>query len=157
MEENKNDGGLLDLIEQEEMAAEAARGLGDAGGVHSIEDVCEDEMKRFVAVPCLKMTDDPLLWWKNHQGTFPILARLAKTHLPVQATPAPAERVFSAASRLLSSHRTRMDPDFAGKAFFVSSNWEWFEKQQDMAQVELDEVVEEEENEVVEIDDEGGN
>ena len=131
------------------MAAEAASGLGDAGDIHSIEDVCEDEMKRFVAVCCVKMTEDPIVWWKNHQGTFPILARLAKNHLPVQAMSAPAERVFSAASRLLSSHCTRMDPDFAGKAFFVSSNWEWFEKQQDMAQVELDEVVA--------IDEESGN
>jgi hypothetical protein len=30
-----------------------------------------------------------------------------------------------------------MDPEFAGKIFFVSENWEWFEEQVDLAQLEL--------------------
>ena len=30
--------------------------------------------------------------------------------------------------------------EFAGKAFFVSENWEWFEKQVDMARIDLTDV-----------------
>ena len=49
---------------------------------------------------------------------------------PVQA---PSERIFSVASRLLSAKRTAMDPEFAGKVFFVSENWDWFEDQVNLA------------------------
>ena len=31
-----------------------------------------------------------------------------------------------------------MDPDFAGKAFFVSSNWKLSEEQVDLAWIELE-------------------
>ena len=84
------------------------------------------------------MHHNPLKWWRNNEKMFPILACLAKICLPVQPTSAPSERIFSAASMLISSWRTNMDPDFAGKAFFVSSNWEWFEEQVDLAQIELE-------------------
>ena len=55
----------------------------------------------------------------------------------MQPSLAPSERIFSVASRLLSARRTTMDPEFAGKIFFVSENWEWFEEQVDLAQLEL--------------------
>lgn len=75
--------------------------------------------------------NDPLEWWKKNQGLFPILARLAKDYLAVQATSAPSERVFSVASRIISNRRTRMDPKMAGKILFVSTNWKWYEGQLD--------------------------
>ena len=88
--------------------------------------------------------NDPLQWWKQNQGLFPILARLAKVYLAVQATSAPSEWVFSIASRLIAGRRTRLDPNMAGKVLYVSENWKWFENQIDFNEavaetIELDE------------------
>ena len=68
-----------------------------------------------------------------------MLALLARKYLAVQPTSASSERVFSKTSRLLSAKRSRMDPVFAGKAFFVSENWDWFEEQVDIAK-KLEEI-----------------
>ena len=65
---------------------------------------------------------------------------MAKIYLAVQPSSAPSERIFSVASRLLSAKRTAMDPEFAGKVFFVSENWDWFEDQVNLAQLELAEA-----------------
>ena len=75
------------------------------------------------------MYNDPLKWWKQNQGHFPILARLARVYLAVQATSAPSERVFSVASRLIAARRTRLDPNIAGKALYVSENWDALDNQ----------------------------
>ena len=76
--------------------------------------------------------NNPLEWWK-------ILARLARIYLAVQpSSSAPSERIFSVAYILHSARRTRMDPKLAGKALFVSENWEWFEQQVDLAKIELE-------------------
>jgi len=53
---------------------------------------------------------------------YPTLAVLARQFLAVQATSAPSERMFSRASKILSSLRTRLDPDVAGKLFYVGEN-----------------------------------
>ena len=75
---------------------------------------------------------DPLKWWKENQGLYPILARLARVYLALQATSAPSERVFSVASRLIGNKRTRLSPSIAGKMLFVSENWDWYESEIDM-------------------------
>jgi hypothetical protein len=99
-----------------------------------IADTCANELKRYVAIDILRVKvvggvyNDPLLWWKQHQAMFPILARLARFYLAVQATSAPSERIFSVASRLIANRRTRLDPSIAGKALYVSENWDWLEE-----------------------------
>ena len=82
------------------------------------------------------MFKDPLVWWKAHEYQFHILAKLAKNYLAVQPSSAPSECIFSVASRLLSARHTTIDPEFDGKTFFVSQNWEWFEKKVSLAQIE---------------------
>ena len=54
---------------------------------------------------------------------------LAKRFLAVQATSASSERVFSHAQRILSSTRTRMNPDVAGQLLHVGFNVAWCEEQ----------------------------
>ena len=56
---------------------------------------------------------------------------------------APVEHIFGVASRLLSVKCTTtstMDPEFAGKVFFLSENWEWFEDQMSLVHFELTEA-----------------
>ena len=126
-------------LEEEVAAAEA--GNQDIG-LESVDIACEDEMKRYLNAKSLKHFDapdkkgnkvfnDPLKWWRDHEALYPVLARLAKIYLPVQASSAPSERVFSVASRVISSTQAGLDPAMAGKLLCVSENWEWWESELD--------------------------
>jgi hypothetical protein len=78
--------------------------------------------------------NDPLEWWKLHEPKFPLLAELARIYLAVQATSAASERVFSAASRIITAKQNRVDSEMAGKQFFVSRNWGWFYDMMELAE-----------------------
>ena len=132
------------------IAAAASDGGDNAAGVLSVDDACSDELKRYMAAPMLSIRTkvgggyvwhDPLAWWKQNQIAYPILARLAMVYLAVQATSAPSERVFSLASRIISTRRNRLDSTMAGKMLFVSENWKWWQEQLDFYKATEDEDV----------------
>jgi len=102
--------------------------------IDTVENACEHELRSYLAAPPLKiraentsgMYNDPLQWWKQNEHLFPNLAQLAKVYLSVQATSAPSERVFSAASRIINAKRVNRNAETAGKLLYVSRNWEWY-------------------------------
>ena len=133
---------MLAGIEQNEAAAMAGQDAA-TNTAASIQTVCEDELKRFMAAPPQKLRlklpgaggylfNDPLKWWSENCGLYPILAGLARIYLALQATSAPSERVFSVASRLISNKRASLEPEIAGKLLYVSENWKWWENQLDL-------------------------
>jgi len=66
---------------------------------------------------------DPLLWWKEHEQSYPQLARLAKRYLPLMASSSPVERVFSKSGWFVSKKRcTTTDDTVSLLTFFLSSN-----------------------------------
>lgn len=134
---------IFELMDAEEAEAEARSAESDElslGGTRTATETdCKSEIRRYKQAQRLSFTKDPLQWWKQNEFKFPLLAKVARRYLSIQPTSAPSERVFSKASRLLSSKRIRMDPMLAGKAFFVSENWDWFEKQVDIAK-KLDDI-----------------
>jgi hypothetical protein len=146
MEEDEKEGEQEedDMIAAMEAAATAAAAVENVvatggAGFHSVNDDCFNELKRYMIAPPLTMRSrdddgnyvfhDPLVWWKQNQMSYPILARLAMIYLAVQATSAPSERVFSLASRIITNKRNRLNPDMAGKMLFVSENWKWWQEQ----------------------------
>ena len=72
--------------------------------------------------------NDPLLWWKQREGVFPHVARLARILLAIPATSAPSERLFSKASLLLSKKKARVNPANAAMALFLQGNIDWHEE-----------------------------
>ena len=148
---------IFDKIQQQqEKAAQEHNGGEQNNGVSEIEVQCNNELERYKIAKGLPMFiyidsggeqareyTDPLGWWKDNHHRFPILAKMARIYLAVQPTSAPAERVFSRASRLLSANRSAMSPELASKTFFVSENWEFFENQVILAEVEFTEEAEE--------------
>jgi len=48
---------------------------------------------------------DPLTWWNDHSGSYPVLARMARTILSVPATSVPCERLFSTGRRVVTDFR----------------------------------------------------
>uniref|UniRef100_A0A3Q3QX58 HAT C-terminal dimerisation domain-containing protein n=1 Tax=Monopterus albus TaxID=43700 RepID=A0A3Q3QX58_MONAL len=63
------------------------------------------EMRRYSEEKPIPRDQDPLLWWKINEPTFPSLSTLAKKHLGVIASSVPAERIFSKAGQLISQRR----------------------------------------------------
>ena len=74
----------------------------------------------------LKSTDgklsNPLLWWKENQSQFPILAKLARDFLSIPATSAPSERVWSRAANVLTLKRANLSPEVASRIMFIREN-----------------------------------
>jgi hypothetical protein len=72
----------------------------------------KNEMERYLAVP-LEDHVDPLLWWQVRQEEFPILSRVARDYLCIQATSVASEQAFSVAGQTISPLRNRLDAETA--------------------------------------------
>ena len=67
-------------------------------------------------------SDDPLLWWRNHESCFPTIAKLARKYLSIPASTAPAERVFSTAKNIVQKKRWRILPERLCTCIFLRQN-----------------------------------
>ncbi|CAI6363551.1 unnamed protein product [Macrosiphum euphorbiae] len=79
----------------------------------------EDEFSRYLAEPQINHNDDPCLWWKSRELTFPFLSVLAKNILCI---PASSKRVFSTAGSILSPKKNRMAPFHLSALVFLNKN-----------------------------------
>ena len=62
------------------------------------------------------------MWWSDHDKEFPILSKIAKKYLTGQSSSVPAERIFSAASNILTKKRTKLCPEKLDLLIFVNQN-----------------------------------
>ena len=67
----------------------------------------------------------PLVWWSKNATNYPDIWKLAVRILHIPATSAPAERVFSVASNVISNKRARLTPDNANLLIFLHDNAEF--------------------------------
>jgi len=81
-----------------------------------------DEVAEYLREDKIKFTQSPFEWWVNKKDKYPILARLARIYLAVPATSTPFKRLFSDAGNLLTSKRTRMDPELFKRIMFLKRN-----------------------------------
>uniref|UniRef100_A0AAV2K1C2 HAT C-terminal dimerisation domain-containing protein n=1 Tax=Knipowitschia caucasica TaxID=637954 RepID=A0AAV2K1C2_KNICA len=62
---------------------------------------------------------DLLSWWKQHETTLPLLARLARMVFSVPASSSSSERAFSAAGRVIEERRTGLSPETVDAVLFL--------------------------------------
>ena len=62
------------------------------------------EIKRYLEMPEVDPSFDPLFWWKQHEKKFPIVAELARKYLCVCGTSVPSKRNFSTAGHIVTDH-----------------------------------------------------
>ena len=67
-----------------------------------------NEARAYLDAVSEPFSQDPLLWWSDHEDEYPHLARMAQQYLGCPATSASAERVFSLAGRLYNDNRQNM-------------------------------------------------
>ena len=67
-------------------------------------DLVDVEVSRYMAETTPPGIDlNPLEWWRDRRGVYPILSTLAMRYLCVPATSVPSERVFSTAGNIVSN------------------------------------------------------
>lgn len=82
----------------------------------------EAEIQQYLSVTTA--VEDPLLWWKDHESTFPRLACLAKYILSVPATSVPSERAFSLKGIIWNEKKSALTPAKLDKTLFIHENYD---------------------------------
>lgn len=80
------------------------------------------ELNEYLDSPCASEDADILEWWRAHEKVYPILSKMAKDLLCIQATSVPVERLFSHASQIIVPRR-RMLKDDIFKALCTINSW----------------------------------
>ncbi len=66
--------------------------------------------------------EDPLGWWKENEGRFPNMSKLARSFLCIPASSTPAERIFSAAGNICSQKRASLSCEHVDMLTFLHFN-----------------------------------
>ncbi|GFO47760.1 Zinc finger bed domain-containing protein 1 [Plakobranchus ocellatus] len=78
------------------------------------------EIRRLQEEDPIGREQDPLKWWKDHEGLFPQLHSLAKRYLAIPATSVPSERLFSTAGELVSRKRASLGDNNINMILFLN-------------------------------------
>ena len=72
----------------------------------------ESELRNYFLEPRILLGEDEkiLVWWKNNQTKFPILSKIARDNLAMQASSVPSERGFSSSGLTMTDMRSRLHP-----------------------------------------------
>ena len=78
------------------------------------------EFTAYKLEPKLGRDGDPLAWWNSKKDKYPIMARLARKYMVVQATSTAAERAMSKLGLILTKKRLSLDTDLFSNIMFLS-------------------------------------
>ncbi|XP_051793283.1 E3 SUMO-protein ligase ZBED1-like [Acanthochromis polyacanthus] len=107
---------------EELFAEEEAQNIVSQQSTMSIKKRVEKELQIYKEIPPTIMSEDPAAWWWNQRKTYPLLSDLAFSHLCVQASSTPSERVFSTAGDTICPERSRILPEKADMIIFLNKN-----------------------------------
>lgn len=110
----RNLGTLFKGLEEE-------AGNTEEAPVISPEQKLQEEVLQYKAIKKLDF-EDPLLWWKLHSPTYPILSNLAFKYLCVCATSTSSERLFSTSGNIVTPTRSHLNPDKVEMLTFLAKN-----------------------------------
>ncbi len=60
----------------------------------TLDITIKEEATSYMAAKGIPVDGDPLAWWKDNEGKYPHIAKMARCYLAVPATSVPSERVF---------------------------------------------------------------
>ena len=67
-----------------------------------------DELIRYWESVDASFDIEPLSWWHTHSTEYPVLSKMAKDYLSVQASSVPCEQLFSLAGNVVSKKRNKL-------------------------------------------------
>lgn len=86
------------------------------------DDKALDEVMRYKEVKPLPLSTNPLNWWREHEGEYPLLSCQAKRYLCIPGTSVPAERIFSTAGDIVTAQRSALKPEHVDQLLFLNKN-----------------------------------
>ena len=81
-----------------------------------------DEVMRYTEVKSLPLSTNPLNWWREHEGEYPLLSCQAKRYLGIPGTSVPSERIFSTAGDIVKAQRSALNPEHVDQLIFLKKN-----------------------------------
>lgn len=83
----------------------------------------EEELDRYLSMrlDLDKVNDNPLVFWRDHANTFPLLSFLARRLHSIPATTASVERTFSGGGQVVTERRTNLSPSQVDNILFIRS------------------------------------
>ncbi|KAK9961837.1 hypothetical protein ABG768_007237 [Culter alburnus] len=106
----------------ESLLGEAYRPQQEVGPQKTKAAEAEDEIKRYRAGRPAGLQDNPLIWWRENEKEYPLLARMAKRYLCVPGTSVTSERVFSTAGDIITAKRSCLTPGHVNELLFLQKN-----------------------------------
>uniref|UniRef100_A0A3P8RJ63 BED-type domain-containing protein n=1 Tax=Astatotilapia calliptera TaxID=8154 RepID=A0A3P8RJ63_ASTCA len=82
----------------------------------------KEEVNRYRGVEPVALSEDPLIWWRDHEREYPLLALQAKQYLSIPGTSVPSERVFSTAGDIVTAQRSCLTPQHVDQLLFLQKN-----------------------------------
>lgn len=82
----------------------------------------ELELNMYLQTADLDAEEDPLVWWRQHEVNFPLVAKLAKKYLCIPATSSASERVFSTSGNIVTCKRSCLKPERVDQLVFLALN-----------------------------------
>lgn len=79
------------------------------------------ELNFYLKSSLARLSDDPLLIWKDMFKVYPILSKVAVKYLVPVATSVPSERLFSKAGLTLNKQRNRLTSKHLNQLLFLQS------------------------------------
>ncbi len=89
----------------------------------SMEDKIQVEIDRYLQEAPCTLSGDPVSWWRDRIGSYPLLSQMAARYLMIPATSVPSERVFSAAGNICSKKRSALKPENVNMLLFLHKNY----------------------------------
>lgn len=93
---------------------------GDLSDEDEETEGAKAEMDSYKAERKLKSDRCPFEWWRERKENYPLMSRLARKYLALQATSTPAERVMSALGFVLNKQRQAMKSELFSEIMFLS-------------------------------------
>ena len=78
-------------------------------------------VEQYKQEPQIDLADCPLEWWKRHEGTYAILAKIVRQFLASPASTVPYEKLFSLSGNIVTRKRASLSADNINKPVSLSS------------------------------------
>jgi len=73
-------------------------------------------------MPNIERNENPFIWWKQHESSFPRISQLAKQYLSMHASSVCSERLFSEAGNIFEEKCSRLLPRNGKMLLFLHQN-----------------------------------
>lgn len=88
----------------------------------SCDSLTMEELGGYLESGAVASSEDPLLWWKKNESTYPRLASLARKYLCIPANAIAPSRIFSPEGETVLDKRNRVEPECIDAMLFLHKN-----------------------------------